>query len=239
MKRWHIIALLFFVSFQLQAQEKEKIRNPHPTGRWYGISTFDMLLSNGEFISNGVKWTPKTRFIPFFNLQSQTHYNGKHIGVFTGMGIRNIGFHHFLERDSAETIYLKQRAYSVNIPAGLKFGNLVRGNYIALGSEAHYLFHYKSKLKEGNKTSREREWFSSKINPFSVSVFADLRFKSGSYFKVNFFLFDFLRSSTYNRILPLSGESINFSPEKSTLIYFSFGTALKVKKKQPLTLKDV
>jgi hypothetical protein len=233
------IAAAMLLLSNANAQEKEIIRNPHPTGRWYGISVFEMQLANGEFINNGTKWTPHTRFIPFFNLQSQSHYNGKHLGIFTGIGIRNIGFRHSLQRDSSSTLWLKQRAYSLNIPLGLKFGNPEKGRYLAIGAEAHYLFHYKSKLTEDNKTNRHREWFSSRMNPFNLSAFIDLRFKNGSYFKINYFLSDFLSEQNYSTTLPQSGENFLFKSEKSSLIYFSFGTALKVKKKQPLKLKDV
>lgn len=238
-RKFRLSFLLLFIGIACRAQEKFDLRNAHPEGRWFGITTFDMLFSNGEFRSDGTDWNPETRFAPVFNMQWQKHYNRKRIGCYTGFGIRNIGFHHTLGRDTSDGLSFKQRSYSMNLPVALKIGSMEKGRFFALGAEAHFLFHYKSKIEEGGEKTKYSEWFSSRMNPWNLSLFSDLRFNNGMYFRVNVFLDDWLSRQPYDLVLPSSGAVLPVMAEKSSLVYLSFGTALKAKKKQPLTRKDV
>ncbi len=222
-----------------QAQDK-KNPNPDPVHNWYGMSAYEFIFTKGEVTSNGQTLDNSLRFIPFFNIQSQRHINfSKHTGLYTGFGIRNVGFTNSIALPDGDAVTLKQRAYSAGIPLALKLGGMERGNYIALGAEAECMFNYKRKIVHGSNTTKTSGWFPGDVNLFNPSVFADIRFHNGTFFRFRYYLLDFLKNREDSFYLNDNGTFVSYHPEKSVLFYFAIGTAFKIKKKHHLTLNDV
>ena len=53
---------------------------------------------------------------------------GKSFGIYTGIGVRNIGMINRLN----DTIKIKQRVYALGIPVGIKLGDMQKRVYAAL-----------------------------------------------------------------------------------------------------------
>ena len=73
------------------------------------------MKSGGQTLDNVV------RFTAFFHFQEQFHYNfNKTFGLFTGFGVRNIGFINKIPVENAGFATMKQRSYSFGVPLALK-----------------------------------------------------------------------------------------------------------------------
>ena len=169
--------------------------------------------------------TPVLRFTGFFHLQQQLHYDfNKNIGLFTGLGIRNVGMINKLN----DSIKVKQRVYSLGVPVAIKFGDLPDGFYVAVGGEAELFFHYKQKVFYDDEKFKKSEWFSDKVNLFNPSVFLDITSSKGGYIRFKYYLTDFLVSDKQD--IKTYGNSYTYIPEKSTLFYVSIGTTIKTRK---------
>jgi hypothetical protein len=196
---------------------------------------YELIFSFGEVNSYGSTPNNIVRFTAFLNMQSQKHYNfSNHIGMYTGIGVRNVGFINRFPVPGEAEATVKQRAYSIGVPLALKLGGLENGNYLALGAEAEFMFHYKEKILQGSLS-----WFSTDVTQFNPSVFADLRFHNGTFFRVRYYLENFLSNHDMNFVLPESGTTMAYKPEKSTLWYISIGSAFKTKYKHKLTKNEV
>ena len=156
------------------------------------------------------------------------------IGLIGLLGMRNVGFISKFHETGEEEITLKQRAYSLGLPLGLKIGGMEKGNYIALGVEAECMFHYRSKILQGDQKVTEGDWFSDDVNVFNPSFFADIRFHNGTFFRFRYYLLDFLQENDQSFFSPDTGGLVPYIPTKSTLFYFSIGSAIKVKVKKKM-----
>ena len=234
------ITILFCLVVSLSEANENKTQNPHPIKTWYSLSASELIFSGGKVINDGNTIGNVVRFSMFFHIQHQTHYNfGKHFGVYTGSGIRNIGFINTLPVPNERDATIKQRSYTFGIPLALKLGNLERGNYLAIGLEAECMFNYKRKvLFEGNK-SNYSEWFSNDVNTINPSVFAEIRVHHGSYIRFTYYLMEFLVNKNTSFYLPNTGTLVNYKPEKSTLFYISVGHSLRLWKKQNVKTTEV
>jgi hypothetical protein len=236
-----VFILLFICSAVYGQKQKQKLKNPNPDPikAGYGMAVYEFIFSAGEVESNGVKLDNVTRFSGFFNSQSQRHYNfSKGFGIFMGIGVRNVGLINKYSLADGK-FEIKQRAYSIGVPLAFKLGGMERGNYIALGAEAEYMFHYKRKLFYGGNSSKTSKWFSNEVSQFNPSLFADIRFHNGTFFRFKYYLNDFLNDKETSFFLPDSQIEVNYKPEKSTMFYVSVGSAFKIKKKKKLTKDDV
>ena len=237
------LLILFFVCStavygQKQKQQK-KNPNPDPVKAWYGMEAYEFIFSKGEVKSGGQTLDNIVRFTAFFNGQSQRHYNfSNHFGILTGIGIHNVGLLNKYDLPDGK-FEMKNRAYSIGVPLALKMGGMVNGNYIALGAEAEYMFQYKRKIWYNGNDTKMSEWFSDEVNQFNPSLFADLRFHNGTFFRFKYYLNDFLSDKATTFYLPDSNIPVTLKPEKSTMWYVSIGSAFKIKKKKKLTKDDV
>jgi hypothetical protein len=237
------LVILFLVcsstAFAQKGKQKQKNPNPDPIKAWYGMEAYEFIFSKGELKSGGQTWDNILRFTGFFNAQSQRHYNfSNHFGIYTGIGIRNVGMLNKYDLPGGK-FEMKNRAYSIGIPLAIKLGGMENGNYIALGAEAEYMFHYKRKIWYNGNDTKMSEWFSNQVNPFNPSLFADIRFHNGTFFRFRYYLNDFLSNKETTFYLPDSNIPVTFKPQKSTLWYISIGSAFKIKKKKKLTKDDV
>jgi hypothetical protein len=238
----HFTFLLLLISFTApaqQAKQKKKNPNPDPIKAGYGMTAYEFIFSGGEVVNGSQSLDNKIRFSGFFNGQSQRHYNfSAHAGMYTGIGVRNVGLINKFDMIGGK-VELKQRAYSIGVPLAFKLGGMERGNYIAVGAEAEYMFNYKRKIFYGGNSSKTSDWFSSEVNAFNPSLFADIRFHNGTFFRFRYYLNDFLSDKITTFYLPETNIPVEYKPTKSTMWYISIGTALKIKKKKKLTKDDV
>jgi len=176
--------------------------------------------------------SPIPRFSAFFHFTQQMHYNfSSGFGMYTGLGMRNIGMINNLN----DTIRVKHRAYGLSVPLAFKIGNMGKKSYFALGAEAEYMFHFKQKVfvgeGRGDKQNKTSEWFSHRVNGFNPSVFVEMNFGRGSYIRVRYYLMDFLNANARQGI-NVSGQDLSFTTDSSQLFAVSFGKVVSKKKKQ-------
>src|SRR4051812_37575734 len=92
-------------------------------GNWYTMSASEIIFSGGEVKSGGRALDNVVRFSMFFHFQQQFHYNFNNtFGMFTGFGLRNIGFINKVPVDATTDATVKQRSYSFGVPLALKIG---------------------------------------------------------------------------------------------------------------------
>jgi hypothetical protein len=123
--------------------------------------------------------------------------------------------------DLNDTVRIKQRVYTVGIPAAFKVGNM-SGTNLALGAEAEFAFAYKQKVFVNNEKAKTTEWFSDRTNIFLPSAFAEIRTKQGGYIKFKYYLTDFLAEGKQK----VNVTNVSYNPTKSQMFYLSFGYAL-------------
>lgn len=237
-----LFCIIISVAKAQETQEPKPARAFHtlPSRQWYGLSGIEFIFSKGDVVNNGQPLENILRFSGFINLKNQTHYDfGKHVGMYFGSTIRNVGFINQLTIPGIGNVKMKQRSYSIGIPLAIKFGNMENGNYLAIGVEAEYMFHYKRKVFYNDHKSVFSEWFSSYVNPFNPSVFAEIRGHKGSYICFKYYLNDFLTNNLVSFYLPESPSSISYKMTKSTLWFISVGTAFRVKKKRHAKATEV
>jgi hypothetical protein len=180
----------------------------------------------------GALSNPVPRFSAFLHLAQQFHVNmNRFSGFYVGWGLRNIGMINSLN----DTIRLKQRAYSLSVPVALKLGNMEKRSYLAFGAELEYMFHYKQKVfvgdGRGDKDNKESEWFSNRVNVINPGVFAEFNFNKSGYFRLKYYLNDFLNPSARQEF-KADGKSYYFTSERSTLFSLTVGKVLVSKRKQ-------
>lgn len=152
-----------------------------------GELIFSRPVNNSPFPGS----TSKTRFSAFLHYNNNFHYNySKFSGVYTGVSVSNIGFIYQI----TDTTF-KKRAYTLGFPLALKFGNLNKDNFIFLGGELEFPFHYKQKKKVDDQKNKYSAFFDKRVNNVLPSLFAGIQFSSGYCFKIRMYLNDFLNKN--------------------------------------------
>lgn len=219
--RFLIAVIALFLSNVGVAQQNEP-----GTGKGYLRSSSELIFSMGDVDAGGVETTPVLRFSGFFHLQEEYHYDfSRSMGIFTGLGIRNVGMINKLN----DSIKVKQRVYSLAVPVALKFGNM-NGFHISAGGEAELFFHYKQKTFYDDEKFKKDEWFSDKVNLFNPSVFLQISTRRGTYFKFKYYLMDFLVEDKQS--VKIYSVPYPYSPSSSKLFYISVGNKIKPGKKR-------
>ncbi len=194
----------------------------------YWVSASEFIFSGGDVIAydgatlREIDVNPIVRFSGFFHFQAQFHADfNKAMGIYTGVGIRNVGMINELN----DSLKVKQRVYSLGVPLALKFGSMPNKFYVALGGEAELFFHYKQKIFYDDEKFKQNEWFSDKVNLFNPSVFLDIHFPKGAYIKFKYYLFDFLQEENQN--IRYDGNVFDYYPTESKMFYVSIGTTMR------------
>ncbi len=210
-----------------------------PINKWYRMSATELIFSGGEVKSGGMTLDNVVRFSAFFHVGAQSHYNFNNtFGIYTGLGLRNIGLINRIHiNDALGDMTLKQRAYSIGVPLALKIGNMKKGAFLALGGEAEFMFAYKEKLLYNDQKIKNYEtighWFAGDyINTFNPSLFADIRFKSGSYIRFKYYMNDFLKSRDRLLLPPTTTTYVHYNPESSKMFYIAIGTSFRERLKK-------
>ncbi|HPT14307.1 MAG TPA: hypothetical protein PK796_05910 [Bacteroidales bacterium] len=182
------------------------------------------IFSWGNAGDPGLKADNVVRFSAFLNQQLQYHVDfGDHAGVYTGLGIRNIGFIH----QFGDTLKIKQRVYALGVPLAFKIGNMAKGLYLAFGPEIELFFHFKEKTFLHGQKFKDSEWFSSRTDLIHPSLFAELGLGHGIYLRYRYYLTDFLRKKDV--VFP-GNIQIPYNNSPSQLMYISIGTMISKKK---------
>lgn len=206
------------------------------------IGVFMLLSSHAQvktFFGSGIDWaigtamfedtlftTMEPRVSWWFNFSEYFHVHfNDYFGMFTGAGVRNIGF----IANYTDTSYSKRkyRVYALNVPLGFKIGNIAekKGFFVLLGGDINLPFHYKEKWFDGkNKIDKISEWFSQRTEFLMPSVFIGFSYKKSTirvhYYPMNFMNQDFSFTSQGQQIKPYRHMN------KSNLITVEIGYSL-------------
>jgi len=240
MKKAIFIGLLAFPLIS-NAQEPEE-KPSYKKSYWATVS--ESILSLGDLgnvsISSGQtplgtllpieRSQPVPRFSAFFHLGEQFHMNlSKNVGFYTGFGVRNLGMINRLN----DTIRIKQRVYSLGIPAAIKIGDMGKKHYVSIGAELELFFNYKQKTflgnNRGSKVEKFNEWASNRTELLNPSVFAEFCFGRGNYLRIRYYLNDFLKAG--NQTYKVDGVTYSWLPERSQLFAVSYGKIISKKRK--------
>lgn len=177
--------------------------------RIYHTNGGEVIFSGADVSFNGIDASTNLRFTLFFHTQQHINFDlTNNIGLFTGLGIRNVGF--IVEDlyqnvgfsgvtsddpDWNKSTKIKRRSYSLGFPLALKIGAFDKHFFFFAGGEYEWMFHYKQKLFiDGNKT-KFTEWNSDRVNTWVPSLFAGIQFPQGFRLKFKYYMDDFLNTS--------------------------------------------
>ncbi|MBE0673495.1 MAG: hypothetical protein IH591_02425 [Bacteroidales bacterium] len=187
MKKGIVIIISLIISvYAVQAQKS------------YRTTDSEMIFSMSDVKRNGVDLDSEVRWTMFYHTAG---YNNHDItgtfGLFYGLALRNVGF---ITQDEVigltQFSTVKRRSYSLGLPVGIKIGDLDSDMFIFGGAEYEWMFHYKEKrFEEGEKVSRETDWFSKKTNRFVPSLYFGLNFKTQLSVTFKYYLNDMMNRS--------------------------------------------
>ena len=207
--KFKFIVLIFtmMLTEKISAQKKPYITNGSDFIFSYGLATD----SAGNDVQSNV------RFSMWYNFEKTLNIDfSNSVGFITGLGLKNIG----MISKPNNGITIKQRAYSLSLPIGFRFGNLDSRQFVTIGAAGELMLDYKEKVFDGkDKKQKHHEFWSNNTNLFNPSVF--LRFQKKSiYLCAKYYLLDFLIPSD----IKITEDSfIPAYPKTSQLFYISIG----------------
>jgi hypothetical protein len=199
---------IFSICCQAYAQESDIAERidikPRPAKKFYSSNSLDAcIFSTSTLQKPGVSKLSTLRFSYILNFGFNFNYDfNKHFGVFTGIGIKNIGF---IDKIADSTI--KRRVYTIGVPVGIKFGNLKKRTYGFIGGGVDLPFNYREKgfIKRGKK-DKFNEWFSDRTELIMPYVFAGISLDPGIAFKIQYYPTNFMNTDyteTSSGVLPV------------------------------------
>ena len=207
----------------------------------YRSSGAEMIFSGAEVSFNNIDVNANMRFTSFFHAEQMLNVDlGKYVGLFTGLGLRNIGF---ITEDLYQNVgfsniddthadwnketKIKRRTYSLGVPLALKVGSMKKDLFFFAGGEYEWTFHYKQKLFIDGEKYKFSEWTSDRVNAFIPSVFAGVQLPKGMRVKFKYYMDDFLNPGFTGVDF---GEAVDYSEFGSTGVFYvslSFVTGKK------------
>lgn len=230
MKRYLLVLVLSLTAFAMIAQD-QKI---------YMSTGGEIILSGADVNFNGTDVNNNMRFTIFFHLQQQVNFDlTNNVGLYTGLGIRNVGLimedyyqNVGYDVDQSHPDYnkntkIKHRSYALGFPIALKLGSFDDNFFAYGGLEYEWMFHYKQKKFIDGAKYKFKEWTSDRVNPWIPSWFVGLQFPGGFNLKFKYYLDDFLNQDFTGHDF---GEDVDYSNFESTGIwYISMTTFIKWK----------
>jgi hypothetical protein len=154
------------------------------------IFSFAAVDSAGNTNGNIMRWAP------VFNPQAMVNFDfNKHVGLFTGLAIRNVGFI-YKKPSSDYAVKSKYRTYNLGIPIGFKAGKM--NSFLFFGGyEIEFPFVYKEKtfVNDVKLDNKIYEWFSDRVEPIQHSFMAGVQFPFGATVKFKYYLTNFLNKN--------------------------------------------
>jgi hypothetical protein len=183
--------------------------------RFYGSSSGEMIFSFAVIDQDGEDQGSVMRWTPFFNVQGYANLDfANTFGLFTGLGIRNVGFIY----DSTTSVRKKFRTYNLGIPVGIKIGKL-DFMFLFAGYEIEFPFHYKEKRFENEIKEKFSVWFSERVEPIQHTLMAGIQFPYGTSVKFKYYLTNF---HNQDYVETIDGEPIKpYYDLKTNVFYFS------------------
>jgi hypothetical protein len=177
MKKWHCLAaVLALYSMTVRTQEV------------YMVSGGEIIFQSSRVQQDGHDINTNLRFSLFFHVGEYLHMDfGDHIGVFSGIGLRNVGF-----ITDEGPVKIKYRTYNLGVPVALKLGSFNQNLYIFGGAEYEYMVHFKQKVFENGTKTKYSRWFSNRTPDFIPSAFIGFQFPAGIQLKFRYYLNDYL-----------------------------------------------
>lgn len=182
--------------------------------KFYTTSGGEIIFSfaDVEYQNNSVP--TNMRFTLFFHIGQFGHYDfTNNLGMYSGFGIRNIGF--ITEENGVKD---KRRTYSFGIPLALKIGNFDKNFYLFGGGEYELFFHYKHKRFIDDTKKKYKDWFSDRTNRFVPSVFGGIQFPGGINLKFKYYLDNFMNSDLGE--VDEFGETTDYSDFNKTQVFY-------------------
>ena len=210
--------------------------------RIYHTNGGEVIFSGADVNFNGTDVNTNIRFTLFFHAQHHLNLDlTNNIGLFTGIGIRNVGLITddlyqnvgFIDIDNTHPDYnkstkVKRRSYSLGFPIALKLGSFDKHFFFFAGGEYEWMFHYKQKLFIDDNKTKFKEWTSDRVNPWVPSLFAGVQFPQGFRLKFKYYMDDFLNTSFTGVDF---GQDVDYSQFESTGIWY-VSVAFFINKKQ-------
>jgi Outer membrane protein beta-barrel domain len=170
------------------------------------------------------------RFTYGFNIGVSFNFNfSRHLGAYTGVDIKNIGF---IEHNDGVTI--KRRTYNIGAPVGIKIGNMaMRRTYVFFGGGVDAPFNYKEKhFQIRDQKTKFNEWFSDRTPAIMPYVFLGMAFKHGLTVKAQYYPNNYLNPDfTVNGVKPYAGYDVH-------LFMLSLGISMYYTKHHDMVKKD-
>ena len=189
--------------------------------RTYVASGAEMIFSFANIKDQGVSESSILRWAPVLNLQSVLNRDiNRNFGLFTGIGVRNVGYIYDNYTDpSDQNIYKKKfRSYNVGIPLGFKIGDLDNLFFYG-GYEVEFPFLYKEKtIEDGDKTNTTTGWFSHRQELIQHGFLVGVQLPRGINLKFKYYLSEF-----HNQNYTQSDGVKPYSGLESHVMYFSLG----------------
>lgn len=206
-----IFLFLAFSSSNLHGQSTKKL---------YSSASFEIIFSLANVDADTMSVKNIVRFAPVFNFQWLLNYDmSRNFGVFTGAGIRNLGFIREIENTSPVLKY-KHRVYTLGVPVGLKIGNLNSGLFLYGGYEIEWAWNYKQKEFQNNdKVKKDIYWNPKQVNQWQSSVFIGLNFPYGMNLKFKYYLDNLLKQDYVSYVDGVA--TMPYAGQNSQIFYFS------------------
>jgi len=137
------------------------------------------------------------RFTALVNIGVNVNYDfSRRFGVFTGLGIKNIGF---IEQFNNPDYTVKRRVYTVGLPLGIKWGDVTYGSYFIAGGGVDFPFNYREKTFERRSDKQKfNEWFSSRTPAVMPYVFIGVHLRPLVAFKLQYYPLNFMNPDFTN-----------------------------------------
>lgn len=184
---------------------------------YWGNDLDGMIFSAARMDPKFSGQSQAVRFSLFLNMGFTYNYNFcKSFGIYTGLGIKNIGYieKQELAISKAEQT-TKRRVYTIGMPLGIRIGKMDKRDYFFAGGGLDLAFHYKEKQWVGSRSSKIKfsEWFSSRSETFLPYVFVGfgihgttIRFQ---YYPGSFMNQDYTENFTGLPVKPYAGQKVN------------------------------
>jgi hypothetical protein len=197
--------IIWAILFNVQAYSQVSYKNT------YWGNTVEMTFSSADMSRPSGDDFATLRVSNVMNIGvTLNHDFGKALGIYTGVGVRNIGF---IEKAALVDSTVKRRVYCAEIPVGIKIGSLYKRRYLVLGGGGDFAFNYKEKgfVKRGHK-EKFNEWLSDRTPLFMPFAFVGFSFNPGlvlklQYYPQNFLNTDYTDAKTSTK--PYAGYNVN------------------------------